>query len=64
MNEAPGKRQNVNDTNDDINISVSNDNNGDESTVKKSKCVCGNELDGMEDPICTECATDLKSMLE
>ena len=62
INEALGKHDNAN---DGINIYLSSDNsNGDESTGEQSKCVYGNELDGMEDPICSECATDLKRMLE
>ena len=65
MNEAPGERYNSNDANDGINISLSSDNlNEDESTGEKFKCVCGNELNSKEDPICAECATNLKSMLE
>ena len=36
----------------------------DDSNEEGSNCVCGNDLDSMEDPICTACAADLKSFLK
>ena len=65
MNEASGKYDNSKDENDGKKIKISRGtSNGNESTGEKSKCVCGNEMDSMEDPICAECANNLSNILE
>ena len=33
------------------------------STIEESKCVCGNQIDTLGDPICPECAADLEDIL-
>ena len=44
--------------------SDTNDGSSDDSSGDKSKCVCGNELDSIKDPICNECASDLAIMFK